>query len=92
VDDASVPGGDGSGYLIRSVQNKFAGISRMTDDCTNVTGICSSGPDMEGQAIMRDSNGTLYAAGSHLTGWAANAAQFVTSPNASLVGAVWTDK
>lgn len=38
---------------------------------------------------MRDENGTLHAAGSHLTGWASNAAQFVTSPNATLVGAVW---
>jgi hypothetical protein len=83
--------GDGKAYLIRSVQNKFAGISQMTDDCRNVTGIVSSGPDMEGQAIMRDVNGTLHAAGSHLTGWAANAAQFVTSPNSSLVGAEWQD-
>ena len=110
----------------------------MTDDCTNVTGIVSAGPDMEGQvgrqhcmihqvlnvagsprasadrvfsslptkyaspavsashplqAIMRDAvTGALYAAGSHLTGWAANAAQFVTSPNKSLVGASWVDK
>jgi hypothetical protein len=44
---------------------------------------------MEGQALMRGPDGTLYAAGSHLTGWAANAAQFFTSPNSSLVGAQW---
>ena len=83
--------GDGKAYLIRSVRNQFAGISQMTDDCTNVTGIVSSGPDMEGQAIMRDSSGVLHAAGSHLTGWASNAAQFVTSPNNSLVGAQWAN-
>lgn len=35
--------GTGKAYLIRSVRNQFAGISRMTDDCTNVTGISSSG-------------------------------------------------
>ena len=38
---------------------------------------------------MRDSKGTLHAGGSHLTGWASNAAIFVTSPNATLPGAVW---
>lgn len=85
------PGGDGKGYLIRSVENKFAGISQMTDDCLNVTGIISSGPDMEGQAIMRNTDGVLYAAGSHLTGWAPNAAQFVTTNQSTLVGAVWTN-
>ena len=35
--------GTGKAYLIRSVRNQFAGISRMTDDCTNVTGISSFG-------------------------------------------------
>lgn len=81
--------GDGKAYLIRSVGNQFAGISQMTEDCLNVTGIVSQGPNMEGQAIVRDSDGVLHAAGSHLTGWASNPAQFVTSPNKSLVGAVW---
>lgn len=38
--------GDGKAYLIRSVNNQFAGISQMNDACTNVTGIISSGPDM----------------------------------------------
>jgi hypothetical protein len=82
--------GDNRGYLIRSVQNQYAGISQMTEDCLNVTGIISAGPDMEGQAIMRDSAGVLHAAGSHLTGWAANAAQFVTTNSSVLKGAVWT--
>ena len=89
--DAAAAGGDGHAYLIRSVENKFAGISQMTDDCLNVTGIVSVGPKMEGQAIMRDSEGVLHALGSHLTGWTSNAAQFVRSPNASLVGAAWVD-
>ncbi len=39
-------------YLVRSVGNVFAGISRLNADCTNTTGIISSGPDVEGQAIF----------------------------------------
>jgi hypothetical protein len=89
VDDAR--GGDGKAYLIRSVRNQFAGISAFNDDCTNVTGIVSSGPDMEGQVIMRDENGTLHAGGSHLTGWSSNAAQFVTTSSKYLPGAQWDD-
>jgi len=38
---------------------------------------------------MRDSTGTLYMGGSHLTGWSSNAAQFVTSLNTNLPGAIW---
>lgn len=38
---------------------------------------------------MRDSNGVLHMAGSHESGWGPNAAIFLTSPNSSLVGAVW---
>jgi len=40
---------------------------------------------------MRDSKGTLHLAGSHESGWGPNAAIFLTSPNTSLVGAVWGD-
>ena len=36
-------------------------------------------------------NGTLYAAGSHLTGWASNAAQFVTTTSKTLSNAQWVD-
>ena len=43
------------------------------------------------QAIMRDSAGVLHMVGSGETGWSANAAHFLTSPNASLVGAVWNN-
>jgi len=86
------PGGDGHAYLIRSVENSFAGISQMTDDCTGTTGIVSQGPDMEGQAIMRDAaTGALYAMGSHLTGWAPNPMQFVATASATLHNAVWVN-
>lgn len=86
--------GDGHAYLIRSVRNQFAGISQLTDNCWNTTaaGIISQGPDMEGQALMRDSNGTLHALGSHLTGWAPNAAIFVTTDSNTLVNAQWNNE
>lgn len=58
-------------YLMRSVENNFAGVSQMTDDCLNVTGIVSSGPHMEAQALMRDMSGVLHYVGSHETGWGA---------------------
>jgi len=92
VDDARMPGGDGRAYLVRSVENSFAGISGFDDECLTVTGLVSGGtPKMEGQAIMRDAAGVLHMIGSHETGWSPNAAIFLTSPNASLVGATWVD-
>jgi len=93
-DDPAQPGGDGHMYLVRSVDNSYAGISRMNDDCTTVTGGIISGqgtPKMEAQALMRDDAGILHMIGSHETGWSPNAALFLTSPNASLLGAVWGD-
>lgn len=75
-------------YLVRSVMNQYAGISAMNDDCTNVTGIISSGPRIEGQAIMND-GGRYYLWGSHLTGWAPNDAVFSEAGD-TLVGANWT--
>eukprot|EP00039_Didymoeca_costata_P023608 m.7675 g.7675 ORF g.7675 m.7675 type:complete len:346 (-) comp3752_c0_seq1:59-1096(-) len=84
-------GGDGKAYLIRSVMNEFAGISAFDEQCLNTTGIVSKGPRMEGQALMRDSHGTLHAAGSHLSGWSSNAAQFVTTSSKYLPNATWTD-
>ena len=35
---------DGTGYLIRSVGNVFLGISALTSDFLDTTGICSRGP------------------------------------------------
>ena len=92
VDDARMPGGDGRAYLVRSVENSFAGISGFDDECLTVTGIVSGDtPKMEGQAILRDATGSLHMIGSHETGWSPNAAIFLTSPNVSLVGAQWID-
>ena len=91
-DDPVQPGGDGHVYLVRSVDNSYAGITQMTDDCLGITGGIISGqdtPKMEAQAIMRDDKGVLHMIGSHETGWSPNAALFLTSPNSSIIGAVW---
>ena len=82
---------DGSAaYLVRSVDNKYAGFSRLTPDYLNTTvaGIVSRGPRCEGQAVWRDGD-TYYLLGSHLTGWAANPAMLSTA-KAPLEGATWT--
>jgi hypothetical protein len=91
VDDPRMPGGDGRAYLARSFENSFAGISGFDDECLTTTGLVSGRdtPKMEAQAIMRDAAGVLHMIGSHETGWGPNAAIFLTSPNRSLVGAVW---
>ena len=83
--------GDNNAYHVRSVNNQYAGISQMDQLCLNTTGIVSQeGPRLEGPALMR-SNGTLYLLGSHLTGWAPNPAQFVTTTSPTLNGANWTN-
>eukprot|EP00939_MAST-03C_sp_MAST-3C-sp1_P001133 g1133.t1 len=80
---------DGTAYLVRSVDNQYAGFSQLTDDYLNTTadGIISRGPRMEGQAVWRDED-AYYLLGSHLTGWSANPAILATT-NAPLRGANW---
>ena len=72
---------DGAAYLVRSVDNKFAGISRLRDDYLQTTGIISKGPRVEGQAMWRDGS-RIYLLGSHLTGWDPNPAvlSFTVAP------------
>ena len=61
-------------YLVRSVNNKYAGISKLSPDYLQTTGgIVSHAPRCEGQAMWRDGE-RYYLLGSHLTGWSANAA------------------
>ena len=72
---------------------QFAGISALNADCTDTTGIVSQGPDMEGQALMREAaTGRLFAMGSHLTGWAPNAMIFVATASKTLPGATWVNE
>ena len=81
---------DGTAFLVRSVDNKYAGFSQLTPDYLNTTaaGIVSKGPKCEGQAVWREGD-TYFLLGSHLTGWSANAAILATA-QAPLAGATWT--
>jgi hypothetical protein len=79
---------DGSAYLVRSVENQYAGISKLSPDFLNTTGIISVGPQIEGQAIVKI-NGTYYLWGSHLTGWNPNPAEFLQSNITQLYKAGW---
>jgi hypothetical protein len=63
---------DAQAYFIRSCDNKYVGISRLTDDYLNSTGIISTHSVFEGMAIFRHRNGTYYMITSHLTGWNPN--------------------
>ena len=49
-------------YVIRSVNNEYAGISLLTDDYLNTTsdGIISKGPKCEGQTIWNDDRSNGY--------------------------------
>ena len=63
---------DGQAYYIRSCDNQYAGISRLSADYLNSTGLISKMPRLEGMAFFRLSNGTYYLISSHLTGWNPN--------------------
>ena len=62
---------DGQAYHIRSCDNTYVGISRLTPDYLNTTGIISNHFVFEGMALFRHPNGTYYIITSHLTGWSA---------------------
>jgi len=53
---------NGKTYVIRSVNNEYAGISLLTDDYLNTTsdGIISKGPKCEGQTIWNDDRSNGY--------------------------------
>ena len=78
-------------YLLRSVGNNFAGISKISADGLTTTGIITQGPKIEGPAVFRLANGTYYLWGSHLTGWAPNPAWLSRSSGTTLSGASWVD-
>jgi len=81
---------DGAAYHIRSVDNQYLGISKLTDDFLNTTGgIISRTQDArEGPAVFKY-NGIYYLVTSHLSGWAPNAMDMFSGGKA-LHGATWT--
>lgn len=82
---------DGQAYLIRDCEHKFVGISRLTSDYLNTTGIISKVEKSEGMAMFRLKNGTYYLISSHLTGWTPNPLIVWRSTKTKLDGTKWTN-
>jgi hypothetical protein len=59
---------DQNAYFIRSCNNAYTGISRLSSDYLNSTGLISNHSVFEGMALFRHPNKTYYAVTSHLTG------------------------
>ena len=76
-------------YLVRSCNNQYVGISKLTDDYLNTTGITSRiSEPREGHAIFYRNN-RYYMMTSHLTGWYPNTADLFISDGDNLEGAKW---
>ena len=76
-------------YLIRSCNNQYVGISRLTDNYLNTTGLTSTIKEpREGHAVFYRNN-RYYMMTSHLTGWSPNAAELFMTDRDSLQGAQW---
>lgn len=82
---------DGTAYFIRSCDNQYAGISRLTADYLNTTGIISKMPRLEGMAFFRLSNGTYFLISSHLTGWNPNPLMLYRANGKTLDDPQWVD-
>lgn len=74
-------------YLIRSCNNQYVGISQLSDDYLNTTGITSRIPVPREEHTVFHRNNRYYMMTSHLTGWAPNAADLFISDGDSLNGA-----
>ncbi|CAF1155943.1 unnamed protein product [Adineta steineri] len=76
-------------YLVRSCNNEYVGISQLTDDYLNTTGIISTiGEPREGHAIFYRNN-HYYMMTSHLTGWSPNPAELFITNQDNLHNAKW---
>lgn len=82
---------DGQAYLLRDVAHRYTGISKLTPDFLNTTGIISKIPTSEGMAMFRLPNGTYYVLSSHLSGWKPNPMIAWRSTSTLLDGADWED-
>jgi len=82
---------DGQAYFVRSCDNLYTGISRLTDDYLDSTGLLSKGPKMEGYALFRLPNGTLYMLSSHQTGWNPNPLMLYRANGPDLSDPQWQD-
>jgi len=82
---------DQQAYFIRSCDNKYVGISRLTDDYLNSTGIISQHDVFEGMALFRHANGTYYMMTSHLTGWNPNPLMLFRAEGKTLDDPQWVN-
>mmetsp|Transcript_93749 Transcript_93749/g.292130 ORF Transcript_93749/g.292130 Transcript_93749/m.292130 type:complete len:363 (-) Transcript_93749:139-1227(-) len=82
---------DGEAYFIRSCENEYTAISRLSRDYLNSTGVISKHPVFEGMAIFRHPNGTYYMITSHLTGWEPNPLMFFRAAGKTLDDPQWVN-
>jgi len=67
---------DGKGYVVASVENRYQGVFRLTDDFQSTVGpACGTTPRAEAPAVFfGPRKGEYHLIASHLTGWASNQA------------------
>ena len=82
---------DKQAYFVRSCDNAFVGISRLTDDYLNSKGLISNHTKFEGMALFRIPNGTYYIMTSHLTGWRPNPLMLFRAEGKTLDDPQWVD-
>jgi len=82
---------DQKAYFIRSCANEYVGISGLTEDYLNTTGLLSTAPKFEGMALFRHTNGTLYVIASHMTGWDPNPLMLFRSDGPNLADPRWVN-
>ena len=76
-------------YFVRSVDNAYVGISRLTDDYMDTQGLTSIIPEpREGHALFFYQQ-RYFMLTSHLTGWAPNDMEAFVSTTHTLQGAEW---
>jgi len=82
---------DGQAYFVRSCDNKYVGISRLTKDYLSSTGMISNHSVFEGMSLFRHRNGTYYMMTSHLTGWRPNPLMLFRAQGKTLDDPQWVD-
>jgi len=83
---------DGQAYFVRSCDNRYIGISRLTDDYLDTQKLISTyRPVQEGMALFRHPNGTYYMMTSHLTGWRPNPLVLLRAEGDTLDDPRWVD-
>lgn len=83
---------DSQAYFVRSCDNRYVGISRLTEDYLNTTALISTyRPVREGMALLRHPNGTYYMMTSHLSGWNPNPLVLLRAEGETLDDPRWVD-